>query len=124
MLGKKLTIYGNGKQVRDVLYIDDLVQAFDRTIKANNKTRGGIYNIGGGSSNTLSVWTELGPILDELFGKRIRIVKSDARPGDQKIFISDIRHAKADFGWEPKVSMSDGVQRLYHWVVNNKKLFY
>lgn len=122
-LGKKLFIYGDGKQVRDLLYVDDLVRAYDMAIRAGKKTRGGIYNIGGGSENTLSVWTEFGPLLEKLFKKKLPVTFEDWRPGDQKIFVADIRRAKKEFDWEPNVSVSDGVAKLHAWVTANKHLF-
>lgn len=123
MLKKKLSIYGDGKQVRDLLYVDDLVKAYDMAICAGHKTRGGIYNIGGGSDNTLSVWTEFGPLLEKLFNKKLPVVFEDWRPGDQKIFVADIRKAKKEFGWEPQTSVQNGVTHLYKWVLENTRLF-
>lgn len=122
-LGIPLTIYGDGKQVRDLLYVEDLIRAYDMAIQAGKKTRGGIYNIGGGPKNTLSVWNEFGPMLEHHFGKKIPVAKKDWRPGDQKIFVADIRHAHASFGWEPKVSVEKGIAQLYGWVLENKSLF-
>lgn len=123
VLGKPLSIYGDGKQVRDLLYVSDLVRAYDMAIAAHEKTRGGIYNIGGGSNNTLSVWNEFGPMLKQLSGKDIPVDFSDWRPGDQKIFVADIRKAHDAFGWEPKISVRDGISSLYSWVTQNKSLF-
>ncbi len=123
IFGKKLSIYGDGKQVRDLLYIDDLIRAYDMAIRAGNKTRGGIYNIGGGPGNTLSIWAEFGPLLEKLFGKKIPIRNRNWRPGDQKIFVADIRKAKNEFGWEPKVSVEEGIIKLYQWVMENTSIF-
>ncbi|MEK7533164.1 MAG: GDP-mannose 4,6-dehydratase [Patescibacteria group bacterium] len=122
-LGHKLAIYGDGKQVRDLLYVDDLIAAYDMAILAGKKTRGGMYNIGGGPNNTLSVWHEFGPMLEKLFGKKIPVTHEDWRPGDQKIFVADIRKAKKEFGWEPRVSVEAGIEKLYMWVSANKTLF-
>lgn len=122
-LGKKLTIYGDGKQVRDLLYVEDLVHAYDMAIKSGSKTRGGVYNIGGGSDNTLSVWTEFGPLLEALFGKKLSVKFEDWRPGDQKIFVADIRKAKREFGWQPRTNVHVGITKLYEWVHANLKLF-
>ncbi len=122
-LGKNVMIYGDGKQVRDLLYVDDLIDAYDLAIAAGKKTRGGIYNIGGGPEHTLSVWAEFGPLLEKLFGRPIPVTFEDWRPGDQKIFVADIRRAKKEFGWEPKVTVPEGVERLYRWVTDNKGLF-
>ena len=122
-LRKNITIYGNGKQVRDLLYIDDLIRAYDLAIKNITTTKGQIYNIGGGKDNTISIWHEFKPILEELFGRKINANFSDFRPGDQPIFISDIRKAKNDFGWEPKIKVKQGIGKLFSWIQNNKKLF-
>ncbi len=120
---KKLSIYGDGKQVRDLLYIDDLVAAYDKAIEAGERTKGQIFNIGGGSKNTLSVWSEFAPLLTKLFGRTPSVEFHDWRPGDQKIFVADIRKAKRVFGWEPKVSVPTGVARLHAWVKTNTDLF-
>lgn len=121
--GKPLTIYGDGKQVRDLLYIDDLVHAYDMAIAAGKKTRGGIYNIGGGPENTMSVWHEFAPIVRALHGKITPVARKGWRAGDQKVFIADIRRAKREFGWEPTTSVTDGVQQLYDWIAQHTSLF-
>lgn len=122
-MGKKLTIYGDGKQVRDLLYIDDLIAAYDIALNARSKTRGGIYNIGGGRQNTLSVWNEFGSLLAKLFKRNIPVALDDWRPGDQKIFVADIRKAKKEFDWEPKIGVEEGITKLHAWVTSNKDLF-
>ncbi len=123
MRNKNITIYGNGKQVRDLLYIDDLTRAYDLAIENIQKTKGQIYNIGGGPKNTISVWCEFKPMLQKLFKRKIEVAFSAWRPGDQPIFISDIRKARNDFGWTPKIGVEEGVRRLYGWVSKNKHLF-
>lgn len=120
---KKISIYGNGKQVRDILYVDDLINAYDLAIKNIKKTRGQIYNIGGGARNTISIWFDFQPILEKLFGRKIEPKFSNWRPGDQPIYVSDIRKAKKDFGWEPEINVEQGIRKLYDWVTANKKLF-
>lgn len=121
--GENITIYGDGKQVRDLLYIDDLVKAFDLAAKNITKTKGQIYNIGGGAKNTISIWFDFKPILEKLFGKNIHPKFSDWRLGDQPVFISDIRKAKKDFGWEPLINTEEGIKKLYEWVSSNRELF-
>jgi CDP-paratose 2-epimerase len=122
MLGKQVSIYGNGKQVRDLLYIDDLINAYDLAITHIDKTQGGIYNIGGGSKNTISIWEELRSILEKKFDRRLDPVYNNERLGDQKIFYADIRAAKRDFGWQPAITINEGIDRLYTWINDNKQI--
>ncbi len=123
VLERPITIYGDGKQVRDLLYIDDLVAAMDRAVARAEVTAGQVYNIGGGPENTLSVWREFGPLLEELSGRPIKVTYDDWRPGDQKVYISDIRKAARDFGWRPQVPVREGINRLYAWVSEHQHLF-
>jgi CDP-paratose 2-epimerase len=123
MLGKPITVYGDGKQVRDVLYVDDLVRLFEIAAVKINKARGKIYNVGGGAKNTLSVWQQFGPLLQKLFKRQIKVKFSNWRPGDQKVYISDIRLAEKELGWKPEVGVEEGVEKLFNWVQKNKKLF-
>jgi CDP-paratose 2-epimerase len=121
--GRPITIYGNGKQVRDVLFIDDLLDAYDVAF-ANIKTSAGqIFNLGGGRKNSISVWSEFGPLLENLLGKPIKTKRKEWRPGDQPVFISDIRKAQSLLGWQPKVGVEQGIQRLFNWVKENLDLF-
>jgi len=121
LFGKKITIYGDGKQVRDVLFIDDLVRAYDMAAK-NENTYGKIYNIGGGPDNKMSL-LELISYLERFFNKKIEYLFSDWRPGDQPVFVSDIRKAEKEFGWKPDISVQEGVEKLSKWVQENKELF-
>ena len=117
---KPLTIYGDGKQIRDILFIDDLVNAFDLATQNINKTKGCVYNMGGGPDNTISL-LELLDYLKELTGKKKEVPFDDWRPGDQKVYYCDIRKAKREFGWKPKVSKKEGIKRLYNWIQENKE---
>lgn len=121
--GKDISIYGDGKQVRDLLYVDDLVSAYTMAMDNIEKTKGEIFNIGGGPDFSISVYFEFSKILENLVGHSISVKFSDWRPGDQKIFISDITKAKKIFGWHPKVSPTQGIKTLFDWVVGNKNLF-
>ena len=121
ILGKPLTIYGDGKQVRDILFISDLVNAFDLVLKNISKTKGEVYNIGGGVENTISL-LELINLLEKISGKKISYTFSDWRQFDQKVYISDVRKAK-EFGWAPTVSPGEGIRKLSEWVTKNKALF-
>ncbi len=121
--GRPVSIYGDGKQVRDMLYIDDLVRAYTLAIEKIDSTRGNIYNIGGGSHNTLSIWKEAGPQLERLLGKPIPVRYGDWRPGDQPVCVMDITKAEQELGWRPEVDLQDGIERLWNWVRDNRALF-
>jgi CDP-paratose 2-epimerase len=123
VLGKPITIYGDGKQVRDVLHIDDLVQAMLMAIENNETTQGENYNIGGGYANSLAVWSEFEPILSRLLGRNLEASFEDWRPGDQRLYISDISKAEEDFGWEPEIGYQEGIEDLFSWVKENVHLF-
>jgi len=110
-----LTIYGNGKQVRDLLYIDDLVRAFKLAALRIEKTAGSVYNIGGGPTNTVSIWQELRPRLECLAGRPLHARLSDWRPGDQPIYVSDTSRAQRDFGWVPRIGIDEGLESLWAW---------
>jgi CDP-paratose 2-epimerase len=122
LLNRTLTVYGNGKQVRDILYIDDLIRVFELATINITKAKGEIYNIGGGSENSISL-LELITKLEDLLGRKISYTFDKPRPGDQPIYISNIKKAKVDFGWEPRVSKDEGIKRLVDWVQENKVLF-
>jgi CDP-paratose 2-epimerase len=121
--GKPITIYGDGKQVRDILFVTDLLDAYQAAIDRIDIAAGQVYNLGGGPENTLSVWVELGPMLERLLERKVPVSQSDWRPGDQRICIMDTRKAQRELGWRPKVSVAEGVRKLYEWVVQNKGLF-
>jgi len=120
--GRPITIYGDGKQVRDVLHVDNLLDAYDMAIARIDSARGQVYNIGGGPGNIMSVWAEFGPLLEELLGKKIPVARGDWRPGDQKVFYADIRKAERELGWKPKVGVRHGVELLFKWVSENREL--
>lgn len=120
---RNISIFGNGKQVRDVLFIEDLLDAYDAAVQNIDKAAGQIYNVGGGPKNTMAIWTEFGPLLEELLGREVPIKYGDWRPGDQPVYISNIEKAKRELGWEPKVGVKEGVTRLYNWVKDNLDLF-
>jgi len=113
--GEPLTIYGNGKQVRDLLFVDDLVRAFKLAALHIDTTAGNVYNMGGGPKNGISVWEELRPRLEKLAGRCLRVRTDTWRPGDQPVYVSDTRRAERDFGWQPRVSVDEGLERLWQW---------
>lgn len=122
MFDHPLTIFGNGKQVRDVLFIEDLIEAYDMAIENIDKTSGKAYNLGGGPENTLSL-LELLSYLEQFFGKEIPRAFDDWRPGDQKVFVCDVNKAFEEFGWKPTTSPEQGVEKLLTWIANNKPIF-
>jgi len=111
---RPITIYGNGKQVRDLLYIDDLVKAFYAFLLKPSQFRGEVFNIGGGPEHTVSL-LELLEILEQHLGKRIRANFEDWRPSDQRIYVSNIHKAKEKLSWKPVIDPNDGVRRLAEW---------
>ena len=117
LLNKPITIYGDGKQVRDVLYVKDLIRAYDLFINSNLKQA--VFNIGGGPENTLSL-LELLDLLEGLTGKRVKISYENWRPSDQKVYISDISKVKEKLRWNPKVDPKEGVKMLLSWINANK----
>jgi CDP-paratose 2-epimerase len=120
---RPISIYGDGKQVRDILFIDDLLNAYEAACQQIDQVQGQVFNIGGGPANTMSIWFEFGPILTELLGRPVPVNFADWRPGDQRVYVSDIRKAEAVMGWRPEVPVEEGVTRLFRWIEANQNLF-
>jgi len=112
---KPITVYGNGKQVRDVLYIEDLLDCFDKVVENIDTVKGGIYNIGGGSENQISI-LEFFDMLLELTGEKVEYKYSKERQGDQKIYVSDITKAQNELNWKPCIPLKRGLVQLYDWI--------
>jgi CDP-paratose 2-epimerase len=121
-LGRPITIYGDGKQVRDILFIDDLLDAYDAAFAAPDRAAGRAFNIGGGPGNVVSL-RDLLAFIEQRSGVKIRAGSADWRPGDQKVFISDIRRAHVELGWSPRVGCPQGLALLYDWIEKNRELF-
>ncbi|MDP3143188.1 MAG: GDP-mannose 4,6-dehydratase [Candidatus Omnitrophota bacterium] len=120
LFNRPITIYGDGKQVRDLLYVTDLVAAFDKFIKS--KSRYELCNIGGGKDNTISL-LEFVEKIQKQTGKKLKIKFSHWRPSDQKVYISDISKVKSRLDWQPKVGVDEGISRLVKWVKANESYF-
>ncbi|MBF0386310.1 MAG: NAD-dependent epimerase/dehydratase family protein [Candidatus Omnitrophica bacterium] len=120
MQGRPITIYGDGKQVRDVLWVGDLVNAFDKFI--TQKAPSGVFNMGGGADNTLSL-LELLELLESITGRAVKIGFDDWRKFDQKVYISDIAKVKRALKWKPTVGPREGVSRIVRWIQDNSRIF-
>jgi CDP-paratose 2-epimerase len=110
--GGQLTVYGDGKQVRDLLYVGDLVELMSRACTDIQHTAGQIYNVGGGPANAISVWAELREPLERIVGTLPLASYGEFRPGDQRIYVSDIRKAQEDLGWTPSVGIAEGLRLM------------
>ena len=112
---KKITIYGNGKQVRDLLYVDDLTDAY--LLAANNikQTNGNFYNVGGGENNSISILDYI-YLLEKILKKKIRYKFDLERLGDQKVFISDNSKSYKEYRWKPKINIEEGVNNMIKWL--------
>jgi CDP-paratose 2-epimerase len=119
LTNRLITIYGNGKQVRDVLFVDDLVRAFRLVTDRIDRAAGEVFNIGGGPSNAISVWAEFGQLVAELAGRHISVNFDDWRPGDQPCYVSDIRKARELLDWRPLIDKETGIRRLWKWASSN-----
>ena len=120
--GQPFTIYGDGKQIRDTLWVGDLVDAYELALAKIDAVAGEIFNVGGGPANTLSL-NELVAHLERAFSRKLAPPHADWRPGDQRVFVADIRKARRVLGWEPKVSTAQGVEQLIGWVRDHRHLF-
>ena len=116
--GQPITIYGDGKQVRDVLFVEDLVEAFLLAERHLSDIAGQAFNIGGGPDNTLSL-LELVERISRLIGHPPALDFGDWRVGDQRWYVSDCRKFGEATGWRPKVGTGDGIRRLYDWLILN-----
>lgn len=121
MLGLPITIYGDGRQVRDILYIDDLIDAFFLAYRHRKKIKGEIFNIGGGAKNQLSL-LELIKLLEKKLSKKIDLRFADWRPGDQKIFVSNNRKLFDELKWKPTTDIETGLNKLISWTERSREV--
>jgi CDP-paratose 2-epimerase len=122
LLGKGITIYGDGKQVRDVLFVDDLCELYAACIAQIDQVSGTAYNVGGGPNNRMSL-LELLAELEGRIGRKLAPKWAPIRPGDQPVFVADVRKAERELGWVPKTSVSTGLGELFDWIQANRALF-
>jgi CDP-paratose 2-epimerase len=119
LFGKQITIYGDGKQVRDILFVSDLLRAMEIAIENPDKSKGEIFNMGGGPQNTSSL-LEFISFLEKRFDKKIPLQFGDWRPGDQKVYVSDISKANNNLGWKPKIALEEGFEEMLRFIEDNK----
>ena len=122
-MDRPIYIYGDGKQVRDLLHVSDLIRAYQTGLENIHEVSGQAINLGGGPDNTLTIWSEFRPLLESIHGRPVNVTYADWRPGDQRVFIANIQKAKQCLNWEPQISPQQGIKELYDWVSNNKQLF-
>jgi CDP-paratose 2-epimerase len=113
-----ITVYGDGKQVRDLLFVEDLVDAFLLAQERMADIAGQAFNVGGGASNAASVLEVIDQLAD-LQGARPELTFGAWRTGDQRYYVSDIRRLQAAIGWTPRVDVEEGIPRLYEWLVES-----
>lgn len=117
--GRSFTIYGDGKQVRDLLWVEDLVDAYLKAFEATKQTGSMVYNVGGGTKHSVSIWREFQPLLEKETGIKLDVGFDDWRPGDQKVCIMNNHKLTSELGWKPKVSVEEGTAKMVEWVKNN-----
>ena len=110
-----ITIYGDGHQVRDILWIEDLVDAMREAMRRIDTVSGQVFNIGGGAENAVSVRTVIDR-LREITGAEVPIHTADWRPGDQRVYVSDTSKAQRLLGWAPRTSWRTGLEKLVAWL--------
>jgi CDP-paratose 2-epimerase len=117
--GRPITLYGDGRQVRDILCVDDLVDAFLLAQEHMATESGQAFNIGGGPANTVSL-LELLDLIGEMLGRKPEIELDAWRPGDQRYYVSDTAKFQRRTGWQPRVGVQQGLERLTHWLSESR----
>jgi CDP-paratose 2-epimerase len=119
ILGKPITLYGTGKQVRDIIFADDVAEAFDCFYKTKAS---GFYNIGGGVKNIISL-TECIELIEKISGRKAEVKYASKRAGDLWYFVCDVTKARKDLFWKPRMCNYDGIKKLVTWVEENIEIF-
>ena len=112
--GKPIRMYGDGRQVRDVLCVHDLVQAFDRVRSQIEKTAGQIYNVGGGIDNSVSL-LEVIEEIESVTGKQLYFEMQRPRPGEQLYYVTDFSKLRNHTGWKPQHNVRQTIQAILGW---------
>ena len=114
-------LYGDGRQVRDVLYVGDLLDAFEAVREHRSVTEGEVYNVGGGPENTLSL-LELVDEVQRMTGQRLRYTQEPMRQGDQLAYISDTSKLTRATGWRPQTNIQETLSAILDWWTRNRAL--
>lgn len=122
LLDRQITIFGDGKQIRDVLHVDDLVRAYEAAIHAPDRIAGQAFNVGGGPRRVISL-IDLIEMLERRLGRKIPLKWADWRPGDQRAYVSDIRKLERTLAWTPEIDAESGIDALLTWVKDNSTAF-
>jgi CDP-paratose 2-epimerase len=115
LAGRPITVYGDGAQVRDLLFVDDLVRAFLLARDSIERLAGLPFNVGGGGDNAVSL-IEVLDLIAEVVGERPRVRHADERVGDQRYYVADSRRLRDVTGWEPLVGVEEGIAELASWL--------
>ncbi|WP_369726690.1 MULTISPECIES: NAD-dependent epimerase/dehydratase family protein [unclassified Bradyrhizobium] len=113
--GNPLTIYGDGKQVRDALHVSDAVSAWLAVLDRMDSVRGRVFNLGGGPANAISL-LELIDAITELTGRNVAYSFADWRPGDQPWYVTDTSALSTTIGWAPQIAVTEGLRSLHTWL--------
>ncbi|WP_078058254.1 NAD-dependent epimerase/dehydratase family protein [Rhizobium rhizosphaerae] len=117
--GAPISVYGDGKQVRDILHVDDAVAAYRAVLSGIDRVSGEAFNLGGGPINSVSIQMVLREI-ERLAGQPLALDHGDWRAGDQLYFVADTRKLTARLGWQAQVKWRDGVRDLHDWLVAHR----
>jgi CDP-paratose 2-epimerase len=122
LLKRNITIFGDGKQVRDVLHVEDLLRAYEAAIQSPDKIAGQAFNVGGGPQQALSLLDVI-DVLEKRLERKIPLRWDAWRPGDQQVYISDIRKLEQTLSWKPEIEAARGIAHLMDWVEDNRAAF-
>jgi CDP-paratose 2-epimerase len=120
LMGQPITVYGDGAQVRDVLYVHDLVDAMTLAHEQADVVAGRAFNMGGGPGNAVSL-REVLDLIEELHGVPAKLVFADERAGDQRYYVADTRRFHTATGWRPLTAARDGIEQLYRWLAAERR---
>jgi CDP-paratose 2-epimerase len=115
LAGQPITLFGDGCQVRDLLWVDDLVEAMRTALQRIDRTAGEIFNVGGGAPNAVSVRAVIDRLVS-VIGRPVEVHGADWRPGDQRIYVSATQKAERMLGWRPRTPWQEGMGRLVDWL--------